>query len=146
MQNQWIVLVLAALSIIFFCITYISLGKAQELVRAGATTDGTVIKMIYSSHDTNSGVYYPVVRFQTTDGQTLEERSRFGSSPPEFKQGDHVQILYTRDNPKNWCINSWWDLYFVPTIFGVFTGILGITTIIVQYCITHPAPKPLVSD
>jgi hypothetical protein len=67
-------------------------------------------------------------------GQVVEVTDRMSSNPPQFKEGQIIDVLYDPDNPNKARINKWFNLYFVPMLLGflglVFGGI-GIAVYIV---------------
>ena len=109
---KWLILFLASMAMLFGTISFITYSKSAKLVSEGATTTGTVVKV----------EYYPIVHFRTESGEDFEEKSNFHSSPPEFKEGQTVEIVYERKNPKNWVVNNWLHLYFLPTMFAIASG------------------------
>jgi hypothetical protein len=77
---------------------------------------GTVIDL--SEDSTSDGtVYYPVVRFTTAEGRTVEFRSSTGSSsPPDV--GDRVEVLYDSDDPQDAKLSSFFDLWLWTIALG----------------------------
>lgn len=104
---------LGAMAILFLSLGGIFYFQSQKMLKEGGTASGTVVRLESSA----KGAYYPVVHFQPDGAAEIEERGKVGSSPPEYKVGDTVQILYEKTNPKNWTINSWLNLYFLPVMF-----------------------------
>lgn len=120
MSNKWLVLFLALMGVLLGTISFATYNHSQTLLAQGGTTIGTVVRLESSA----KGAYYPVVRFKSDTGEIFEERGKVGSSPPEHRQGETVSVIYNRANPKEWCVNSWLNLYFLPTLFGAFSGAL----------------------
>lgn len=127
MNNKWLVFFLGFLSVVLGTVAFVTYNHAQTLLAEGGTTTGTVVKLESSA----KGAYYPIVRFKTESGEELTERGKVGSSPPEHREGETVAVLYNKTNPKDWCINSWLNLYFLPTLFGAFASALLFAAIIV---------------
>ncbi len=121
-----VILILGGMAILFGMIAAYFYYESHKLMSEGGTASGTVVKMEHSS----SRSYYPIINFQASAGQIVEGRSRVGSSPPQFTAGQTVQVFYDKSNPKNWILNSWLDLYFLPTLFGAFSGGLALATTI----------------
>jgi hypothetical protein len=67
--------------------------------------------------------YYPVVRFQSTNGQEVQFVSGVGSSPAAFERGEEVEVLYDPAAPEEARIDSWFDLYFVPILAGALGSV-----------------------
>ncbi len=117
---------LGVLSVIFFAVAGTCYFQSHKLLTEGGTASGTVVRLESSAR----GASYPVVHFQPDGAAEIEERGKVGSSPPEYKVGDTVQILYEKTNPKNWTINSWLNLYFLPVLFFAFGTGLAIAFLI----------------
>lgn len=118
MKIHFVILFLAGIGLIFGSVSYFTFTGSRSLVEGGKTAEGTVTELVHSK------AYTPVVRFQTNSGETIEGQSHFGSNPPQFKVQDKVRVFYKESNPKEWTIDSWWDLYFIPAMFGAFAGAL----------------------
>ena len=70
----------------------------QVLFRQGALeVPGEVIGFSENCDDGCS--YSPVVRFMTLEGESVTYYSSYSSSPPEYKVGEVVNILYKSENP-----------------------------------------------
>lgn len=71
----------------------------------------------------------PVVRFQGPAGP-IEFRSRIGSSPPRYKAGDQVSVLYDPETPSSAIIDGWLERWFgalflsgIGVIFAIVGGV-----------------------
>jgi hypothetical protein len=62
---------------------------------------------------------YPVVRFQTQDGQSVEFESETGTNTFSQKPGEQVEVLYDPLRPEQARIKSFMMLWFGPLIFSV---------------------------
>jgi hypothetical protein len=127
MKMKFVILFLTGMGMLFAGVSYFTFTSSRNLVEGGKIAEGTVTQLSYSisgssSSHSSSGSYYPVVRFQTASGEMIEETSRFGSNPPEFKVQDKIRVLYKESDPKDWKVDSFWDLYFLPLMFGIFGG------------------------
>ena len=109
---------LAALALLFWLRTRAFLGTAQK-------AQGTVIRMVYSSDSDGGGGYSPVYTFRTMSGQVIEVTDRMSSNPPQFKEGQIVDVLYDPENPNRARINKWLNLYFVPLLLGFLGLVFG---------------------
>lgn len=110
--------ILAALAVIFWLRTQAFLGNAQK-------AQGTVIRLVYSSDSEGGGGYSPVYTFRTMSGQVVEVTDRMSSNPPQFKEGQIIDVLYDPDNPNRARINKWFNLYFVPLLLGFLGLVFG---------------------
>lgn len=132
---KFLVIFLGSMAFLFGTIAFVSYNNSAGLLLAGGTASGTVVKLELTSSGVSNTrrIYHPVIRFRTQKGEDVEEMSKFGSSPPEFKEGETVEILYEKTNPKNWTVKNWFNLYFVPTMFGI--GALGLS--IGTFCVGY---------
>jgi hypothetical protein len=58
--------------------------------------------------------------------------SAFFQSPPEFHTGDVVPMLYLRDDPQVAHIDSFWQLWGLPSLAGIggnFALLVGLVAI-----------------
>lgn len=110
--------ILAALALFFWLRTRTFLGTAQK-------AQGTVIRMVYSSDSEGGGGYSPVYTFRTMSGQVIEVADNISSNPPQFKEGQIIDVLYDPENPNKARINKWFNLYFVPLLLGFLGLVFG---------------------
>lgn len=116
--------------------TVISLLQVNDLLANSTSVDGQVVNISYGSKGTRA----PVVRFTTSNGETLELKSQFYTSPGP-NVGDTVKVLYRTANPQDWQINDWFHLYF-PTLFGgVFMFAWGVAAVTTKLVTDHQIRK-----
>jgi hypothetical protein len=96
--------------------------------------DGTVVKLHYNGKN-----YQPVVEFTPPGGTPTRFKSMVGSSPPAFHDGEHVGVRYHPGNPNDAVIDDYWQIWFLPTLFGIIGGgflligtILGVVTLVAR--------------
>ena len=85
---------------------------------------GTVVRMEY----TMGRMQAPVVAFVGPNGP-VEFRSSIGSSPPAFRVGEIVTVLFDPAQPTNAQLDSFWDKWLLPGVLGfigVVFGFMGI--------------------
>lgn len=120
-------LLLAAIALFIFVRTRLFIGRSQEV-------KGTVVRMVYSS-GSDGGGYAPIFRFKTIEGTMIEVGDNLHSNPPQFREGQVVDVLYDPQNPQNARIKKWMNLYFVPLLLGgmglIFGGV-GIVLLVVE--------------
>lgn len=73
--------------------------RTYQLLAEGIETQGTVVDNRISRDDDGDRIYYPVVNFQTEQGEPIEWTSRVGASSPRHSVGDEVTIVYHPDDP-----------------------------------------------
>ena len=109
--------ILVALAVFFWLRTRAFLETAQK-------AQGTVIRLVYSS-DSDGGGYSPVYTFRTMSGQVIEVTDNMSSNPPQFKEGQIIDVLYDPDDPSRARINKWFNLYFAPLLLGFLGLVFG---------------------
>lgn len=125
---------------VFCCaVAFSTFFKSHVIEKHGGRTQGKIVRIetsgdsldnTSSASGSSKGSVFPVVHFTTLKGQDIEQKSRIGFSSGRFKEGQTVTVIYDKDNPLLWQINSWWDMYVLPIIFGVVGVILGVFTLI----------------
>lgn len=106
--------------------TRLFISKSQEV-------KGTVTHLIASSGSEGGTVYAPVFKFTTIQGQVIEVEEKVASNPPQFSQGQIVDILYDPENPRHARVKKGFNLYFVPILLGgmgIIFGGIGIVLLV----------------
>lgn len=125
---------------VFCCaVAFSTFFKSHVIEKHGGRTQGKIIRIETSGDSlpnstgasgSSKDSVFPVVHFTTLQGQDIEQKSRAGFPSGRFKEGQAVTVIYDKDNPLLWQINSWWDMYILPIIFGVVGVILAGFTLI----------------
>jgi Protein of unknown function (DUF3592) len=84
-----------------------------ESISGDRYADGTVVDLL------GSGRYRAVVEFVAPDGATTRFTSWVSTSPPPAEVGEHVGVRYNPDNPQDAVIDQYWQIWFLPTLFGI---------------------------
>ncbi len=107
--------------------------RTRKFINEAQETKGTVIRMLSKRGSKGGTIYAPVFQFRTIDGRTIEVEESLYSKPPQFQEGQSVDILYDPQNPEKARVKKWMNLYFVPVVLGgmggVFAG-MGIVSLI----------------
>ncbi len=111
--------------------------NTRSFVGEAVSAQGTVVDLVQSRSSSDSGdryTYAPVVRFDTAQGETVTFTSSVASSPPSYRVGETVDLLYSPTEPKRARIRDWFSLWGVATILGslgtVFSAVsIGLTVI-----------------
>lgn len=126
--------ILTVVKIIFSAVGLILLGatvfiyiNTAEFIKASATAEGVVVHV-----ERVDDVYYPTVRFQTSDNKNIEFRSSTGSNPPSHSVGDNAEVMYSSDDPYNARINTFFSLWFG----ALLTGVIGLVFFFIVIVIT----------
>jgi hypothetical protein len=80
--------------------------------------DGTVVELVPSGSG-SSPRYRARVEFATSGGTRVRFLSSISSNPPPARLGDHVDVRYRPDNPHDATINTYWQVWFLPTLLGI---------------------------
>ena len=112
--------------IVGFGLAFKQFSFRQKALRA----DGLVIgNRAYDDSD-NGRTYRPEVEYTGSDGLRHTFVSGVVSSPPSFKQGDRVKVLYSPDRPDDVAIDTFFQQWFGTLMSGslgaVFTSVGGI--------------------
>ena len=83
-------------------------------------TKGSIIEMReQTDKDSDTIVYAPTFRFADASGSSHTVSSSFYSSPPEFRVGDRVTVLYRSNAPEDARIDAYWQIWGLPTLLGI---------------------------
>lgn len=70
----------------------------KELSARALRLEGTVTHL-ESRSDSDGTTYYPVIKFDTPEGKSSTFKDSFGSSPPMYKTGEKVKVMYDPSSP-----------------------------------------------
>jgi len=95
-----------------------------DFLRSSREVPGTVVENI-TRHDSNGDITYaPKVRFVTVeDGQEVMFVSDSSSSPPSYRTGESVVVLYQEGDPTGARIKSFFSLWLPPTFLCIFGAV-----------------------
>jgi len=117
----WVVM-----GLLFVCIGIgVNLYTAQ-FAKTARSAEGTVIDLERSTSDT---AWCPVIEFTDHRGKAYIVQLSTCSSPPRYRVGEGVEVLYAEDNPKNAKINDgsmYWFGYIFAGAGGVFAVLGGL--------------------
>ncbi len=97
------------ISIVLIYFSYRHYYSTKELINQGIKTTATVIDLIQIRGD-DGYTYKPVFKYTNRAGAEIEFKSEISSSPPAYKTGDRVQIIYSKDGDERKVV-SFWGLY-----------------------------------
>ena len=117
-------------------------STTRKFVATAKTAEGTVFDIVLvreispGTPGAKGGgmrdMFYPRVRFVTEDGITKEFQSRVGASPPAYRLGEKVKVLYDPANPYDAQVASFLSLWGLPLLlfvmgaFFIFFGLVSI--------------------
>jgi len=113
-SNKGIIITLI-LGLPFFIFGMKELYQVNRFVTRGERADGVIVAM--KKHQGVGGKYFPLVRFQTKDGKTINFTPGNGSNPPMYKLFDHVPVIYNNDYPNTAVINSFIEIWLAPVVY-----------------------------
>jgi Protein of unknown function (DUF3592) len=110
-----------ALALIFAacCIGFYEHSKG--ILSADLPAVGTVIANVPGAgvQGSNATVLYPQFAFISSDGATHTITSTSGSAPADYSVGQKVSVLYPVQHPEQAILNTFMQLWFLPTLMGV---------------------------
>jgi hypothetical protein len=118
-----------AFGVTFSGLTTYFVRDTQSFVERGVAVRGEVVDLTWERRIpglSGSGVYHPIVKYTTTAGEPRTFRSMNGSSPPSYRVGEAVDVLYDRTDPADARIASFWSLWLVQIIFGVLAAVFSL--------------------
>jgi hypothetical protein len=83
--------------------------------------DGTVVELVPSGSG-SSPRYRARVEFATSAGTRVRFLSSISSNPPPARLGEHVDVRYNPDDPHDAAINTYWQVWFLPTLLGIIAA------------------------
>jgi Protein of unknown function (DUF3592) len=106
------------------------LGRTTYLLLSnGARAHGTVL-FCELKRTLHGSSYYPVVQFATSKGLAVQFRDNMGSSPPAYREGEPVEVLYFPAVPESSATIDHGVLNWLPPgilcIGGVFLAVVAV--------------------
>lgn len=136
---------LSFLSIVLLIGAVVAFVKQRQKFNERMSTTGTVISLerrvsTTSTHG-SAGMFYPVVEFRTSSGETVQFESGFGSMPASHRIDQSVKIAYNPSNPSQAEIDSVMSRYLASVVLG-FLGLvmlcIGMVFLLMGLLITLP--------
>lgn len=106
---------------------FVRTQHTRQFIANAVTAQGTVVENILKTSTDSDGrsswAYYPHVRYRIEDGRDLDFISSTGASPPSYRVGQPVVVLYDPQDPAHASINSFGSLWGISLLLmglGVF--------------------------
>ncbi len=103
-------------------------------LRLSQKANGTVVnlktKRFRTSHRCRE-VYLPVVEFEPVANRKIRITATIGSNPPDYQIGDFVTVRFFQKRPGGGRIDSFWEMWFIPTIFFAVGLAVFVTAILI---------------
>ena len=96
-----------------------------SLASAGGRASGTVIAIDSYRDSDGDTMHRPVVEFFDTKGTRHQFSSAMSSSSPDYEQGETVDVIYDPDAPGQAKIDSFFERFLFPGIFGLFGAVFA---------------------
>jgi hypothetical protein len=114
---SWIGGIFLAVAVFFFF-------REQSFLSSAETASGKVTGLMASSSSSNgSGGLCPVIEFNTSDGQKVEYYGNICTSPPFWRPGDVVEVVYDPQNLDKVQIKNILSQYLIVLIFTIVGGV-----------------------
>jgi hypothetical protein len=126
----------AAPLFVMFGLLFIVVGALSgqgplQLKRVGLSAPGTVVNLVVHAAPKSGSNSHAVVRFAASDGNSIQFEDGLGSSPPLYRVGETVRVLYRPDSPAKSAIldRGIWNLLplFVFSGGGLLLLALGVS-------------------
>lgn len=120
----WVVLNAVWVGLMFVGAYY---GRVSwDLVQSGQQTMG-VVTGYEENHSREGGLTYsPIIAYTAAD-QSHTFVSSNSSYPPAYEIGEEVPLLYNPQDPTLARVDSWWELWLLPTMLGGAAVILALS-------------------
>ena len=96
---------------------FFSFQSTSTFLETATAKPGVVTDLIYS-RSSDSGTYYPVVRFEDGQGRSVEFQSSSGSNPASYARGESVRVLFTPGESESARIDGFFSLWGMALIVG----------------------------
>jgi len=98
------------------------LARTRAFVRRAATAQGRYVGAAWGDSASDLDVTpqrtaYPLVEFQTADGQTIRFEARTGTPWAGRKSGRPVEVIYDPQNPQHAVVHSSFEMWLPALIF-----------------------------
>jgi hypothetical protein len=128
---RWLTRGFFAIGVVALVVGVVTLVRTVQFVQRAEHATGTVIDLSRETDSEGSVTFYPVVRFTTGVGKTIEFKSSSGSSPPSHSEGDTVDVLYDPDDPNDARLSGLFDLWLLPAVaLALGVAFLGVTAFV----------------
>ncbi len=102
-----------------FLIVAFFMMRSEISFREGAiATPGTVIDLAPTQSSKGSTSYRPVFNYTDRDDKVHTVTGSLVSSPPSFRRGEAITVLYRPEDPEGAQIYSFMESWLLPLIFG----------------------------
>ena len=100
----------------------VSAKNARTFIAESVAAPGSVIDLV-RRQSSDSDTYAPVVKFVTQTGEAIEFTSSTSSSPPSYRTGERVEVLYRPLMPHDARINAFGSLWASSLMLGALGAV-----------------------
>jgi hypothetical protein len=100
------------------------LAKKLAFLQDSLTASGEIIRFIEVPNGVEKS-YFPEVMFPTSEGREITFQSEMGSNVPSYEIGGKVLVRYSRNQPADAEIDSFFALWGLVLILGLLGGIFS---------------------
>jgi hypothetical protein len=117
-SNRFAIPLLVVLSAGLLFFSYHFYGKTRAFLDTADYAVGTVVDLRERDSDDGS-TYSAVVKYRDRQGTSFEFVDSFSSSPPHYRTGETVNVLYSREDPNKAQIDRGPLNYWLTALLGV---------------------------
>ncbi|MFN8355131.1 MAG: DUF3592 domain-containing protein [Spirosomataceae bacterium] len=124
MFNRVFTYIFGGIGLVMLAVTAFLVYSQYQFLSSSVKTTGVVIDNI-GQRSKKSTTYTPVIAFQTANGKPITFQGSVSSSPPAFDINEKVEVYYNPANPQEAAIGTFFQLWFLPLIFGILGTIFS---------------------
>ena len=95
---------------------------------------------IVTTFNTNENMAAPVFTFKDAGGIEHRKASDLYSDPPSFVVGQKISIRFLQEDPTSARPDTFWDLWGMPIIIGIASGVVLVFAIVGRRVLKHFDP------
>lgn len=114
---------MAPIGLLLLALAVYVASNTNAWLKRTVEAQGTVTQMLHMTDKDGDVTYKPVVRFSTAEGKTIEFKSSFSTSPPAYRVGESVSVVYLPGEPEYAQIRGFLSLWMGPMIIAIIGSI-----------------------
>ncbi|RDB05165.1 DUF3592 domain-containing protein [Runella aurantiaca] len=114
--------VFALIGLIMAAVSWNFYKSDKAFMNKSLSAMGTVVRWDYVRSTRGETTFYPVIAFETAEGQKIEFRNGVGTTRRKgsYQEGERVKVRYETQNPANAKIAGFWELWGLTVVLGGF--------------------------
>ncbi|WP_460907016.1 DUF3592 domain-containing protein [Spirosoma areae] len=117
-----------SIGVLSFLLSLYLFSESVTLIKTGNRTIAVVEQLQQESGRKGKFSYRPIFRFTTVTGKEIHYPYTIASSPPDWKIGEKVTVIYRTDNPENPMVLT----YFGAFGWAVLSLAIAVTLLIIS--------------